>query len=120
MDRIKDSCPGQDKIVSVDKITQLCKVADLAFKSWEKLPPMPNKDADDEMFEKKNDKVHCTLMPRSTAEIGCDTYTMWKMEHLAQGGRVRDFKWKWWHDDNAKSNAGSDAVSQRKKKKKQA
>jgi len=37
-------------------------------------------------------------------------------EYPAQGGGVRDFKWKWWHVVHAESNAKSDAVLQLKQK----
>jgi len=72
-------------------------------------------DADDERFKKWNVKVHREL-ENFVREICCDTYTMWKIEYPVQGGGVRDFKWKWWRDAHAESNAGSDAVLQIKKK----
>jgi len=54
---------------SVDTIKELRKLANLVFKSQGKLPPMPNKDADDETFQKWNANVNRALRTYSVGGL---------------------------------------------------
>jgi len=78
---------------SVDKIKELCKVADMAFKSQERMTEMPSKDTNEDTFTEWTDKIHRATKPilRKTCS---DTYTMFKIEHPNQRDTVRAFKWK--------------------------
>jgi len=49
--------------------------------------------------------MDCKVAPRTqthSVEVCPDTYTMFKIEHPDHDNGVRDFKWRWWHDSDAK------------------
>jgi len=102
---------------SVDKIKKLRQVADMAFKSQQRMTEMPTKDSDVDAFIKWTYKIHCTLEP-ILWEVCCDIYTMFKIEHPNQGDEVRGFKWKLWHDTNNKQDADATPAPKKKKEKK--
>jgi len=64
---------------------------------------MPGKESGEDAFKKWTAKLHRALKP-ILWEVYSDTYTMFKIEHPDHGNGVRDSKWKWWHDSDAKRN----------------
>jgi len=100
--------------ISVDKLKELRQVALMAFKSQDNITEMPGKESGEDAFKKWTAKLHCALKP-ILWEVCSDTYTVCKIEHPDHGNRVRDFKWKWWYDSDAKRNQdtkGKSAVKQ--------
>jgi len=85
----------------VDKFKELRQVALMAFKSQDNITEMPGKEAGEDAFKRWTAKLHRALKP-ILWEVCSDTYTMFKIEHPVHGNGVRDFKWKWWHDSDAK------------------
>ena len=85
----------------MDKLKELRQVALMAFKSQDNMTEMPGKESGEDAFKKLTEKLHRALKP-ILWEICSDTYTMFKIEHPDHGNGVRDFKWKWWHDSDAK------------------
>jgi len=106
----------------VDKIRELRQVALIAFKSQEQMTEIPCKDTDDDAFMEWTAKMQRALQP-ILCEVCSDTYTMFKIQHPNYGNGVRDFKWKWWHNTDAKrkedakrkANAKHDANAPHKK-----
>ena len=86
---------------SVDKFKELRQVALMAFKSQDNITEMPGKESGEDACKKWTAKLHRALKP-ILWEVCSDTYTMFKIEHPDHGNGVRDFKWKWWHDSDAK------------------
>jgi len=86
---------------SVDKVKELRQVALMAFKSQDNMTEMPGKESGEDAFKKWTAKFHRALK-LIVWEICSTAYTMFKMEHPDHGNGVRDFKWKWWHDSDAK------------------
>jgi len=82
---------------SVNKLKELRQVALMAIKSQQNMTEMPGKESGEDAFKEWTAKLHRGLTP-----ILSDTYTMFKIEHPDHGTGVRDFKWKWWHDSDAK------------------
>jgi len=79
---------------------------------------MPSKDTNEDAFTEWTDKIHRALALKPILwEICCDrdAYTMFKIEYPNQGDGVRDFKWKRWHDTNAKRDADATPAPQKKK-----
>ena len=101
----------------MDKIKELRQVADMDFKSQQRMTEMPSKGANVDAFMKWTYKIHCTLEP-ILWEVCCDTHTMFKIEHPSQGDEVRGFKWKLWHDTNNKQDADATPAPKKKKEKK--
>ena len=85
----------------MDKLKELRQVALMAFKSQDNMTEMLGKESGEDAFQKWTAKLHCALKP-ILWEICSDTYTMFKIEHPDHRNGVRDFKWKWWHDSDAK------------------
>ena len=86
---------------SVDKLKELRQVVLMAFKSQDNITEMPGKDSGEDAFKKRTAKMHRALKP-ILCEVCSDTYTMFKIDHPDHGNGVSDFKWKWWHDSDAK------------------
>jgi len=85
----------------VDKLKELCQVALMAFKSQHNMTEMPGKESGEDAFKEWTAKLHRALK-LILLEVCSDTYTMLKIEHPDHGNGVRDFKWKWWHNSDAK------------------
>jgi len=85
----------------VDKLKELRQVALMAFKSQHIITEMPGKESGENAFNEWTAKLHHALKP-ILWEVCSDTYTMFKIEHSDHGNGVRDFKWKWWYDSEAK------------------
>ena len=101
----------------MDKIKELRRVTNMAFKSQERMTEMPSKNTDEDAFTEWTDKIHRALKP-ILWEMCSDTYTIFKTEHPNQGDEGRDFKWKWWHDTNAKRDADATSAPQKHEEKK--
>jgi len=86
---------------SVDKLKERRQVALMALKSQDNVTEMPGKESGEDAFKKWTAKLHRALKP-ILWEVYSDTYTMFKIEHPDCGNGVRGFKWKWWHDSDAK------------------
>jgi len=86
---------------SVDKLKELRQVALMAFKSQDNMTEMPGKEPGKDAFKKWTAKLHRALKP-ILWEVCSNTYTMFKIEHPNHCNGVRDFKWKWWYDSDAK------------------
>jgi len=86
---------------SVNKFKELRQVALMAFKSQPNMTKMPGKESSEDAFKEWTAKLHRGLKP-ILWEVCSDTYTMFKIEHPDHSNGVRDFKWKWWHDSDAK------------------
>ena len=100
--------------MSVNKLKELRQVALMAFKSKDNITEMPGKESGEDAFKNWTAKLHSALKP-IPCEVCSDTYTMFKIEHPDHGNGVRDFKWKWWHDSDAKRDQdakGKSAVKQ--------